>query len=143
MPNKVDQAGGFISFHLPNFFLPNFAVARQKRDFNHHETIRYRINFDTRDHVVELLPNHGLVSPQFLREFHFNDSGKTLKGRRFKTEPPVMCHYTGKIRNDDESRAAISTCDGLVSRKKRLMSVSLKEIFAGRFYRNKIRKISH
>lgn len=119
----MDQTGGFVSFHLTNFFHHNFAVARQKRDFNHNEAVRYRLYFDGMDHVVELLPNHGLVSPQLLQETQYKDAGTTLKGRRFKTEPPVMCHYTGKIHNEEGSRAAISTCDGLVSRDRKTTHV--------------------
>ena len=114
MPHKVDQLGNFESFHLPHFFQPNFEAYREKRDFNHPESVRYNLFFDGKDHVIELLPNYGLTSPEFVREYHYKDSGKSLKARRFEMEHPVMCHYTGSVKDIEGSRVALSTCDGLV-----------------------------
>lgn len=124
VPHKVDRSGTFLSFHLPHFFHHNFAAHRLKRDFNHHEAVHYKLHFDGSDHVVELLPNHGFISPSFVRETHFKDSGRTLRGRRMDSKPPLMCHYTGQVQGIDGSRAALSTCDGLVSVKCDLSRVT-------------------
>lgn len=115
VPHKVDRSGTFLSFHLPQFFRHNFAAHRRKRDFNHHEAVHYNLHFNGDDHVVELLPNHGFISPSMVRETHFKDSGRTLHGRRMNTESPLLCHFTGKVQDIDGSRAALTTCDGLVS----------------------------
>lgn len=115
MPHKVDQLGSFLSFHLPSFFAHNFAANRWKRDFNHNDAVRYNLHFKGMDHKVELLPNHGFIAPNFAREAHFRDAGKSLKGRRFTTEPPVMCHYTGRVKGSKRSRVALSACNGLVN----------------------------
>lgn len=118
VPHKVDRTGEFLSFHLPQFFQHNFDAHRLKRDFNHHEAVYYKLHFNGNDHVVELLPNHGFISPSMVRETHFKDSGRTLQGRRMNKKPLLMCHYTGQVQDSDGSRAALSTCDGLVSVEK-------------------------
>lgn len=115
VPHKVDRSGKFLSFHLPSFFLHNYAANRWKRDFNHSDAVNYNLYFNGNDHNLELLPNHGFIAPHLVRESHYKDSSKMLKGRRLTTEPLVMCHYTGRIKGDDESRVAVSTCDGLVN----------------------------
>lgn len=115
VPHKVDQNGNFLSFHLPQFFKHNFAAHRLKRDFSHHDAAHYNLFFDGKDHVIEMLPNQGLVAPKLINEYHYKDSDKTLNARRTDASLPVLCHYTGRVRSINGSRVAISTCDGLVS----------------------------
>jgi hypothetical protein len=125
VPHKVDQAGNFLSFHLPQFFTQDFYGQRLRRDFNHQETVRYKLRLGRQDHIVELLPYEALVSPSYVLETHSSGSGNTLRGRRFDPKPPVMCHYIGRVKDVEGSLAALSTCDGLVSFSDKTMKAQV------------------
>lgn len=125
VPHKVDQNEKFVSFHLPQFFQHNFVDHRRKREYSGQDVVRYNLFFNGKDHTLELLPNQGFVSPNFVKEYRYKNSDRGMEGRRFSSENPVMCYYTGRIKGIDGSKVAISTCDGLVSNKVNIV----KEFF--------------
>jgi len=112
VPHRIDADGRLVSFHLPQFFRHNF---RRKRDCQRNDAVHYNVFFNGREHHVELLPNQGFVAPSIAREFHYAGAEWTLKARRIATESPILCHFTGRVRHVNDSRVALSTCDGLVS----------------------------
>lgn len=63
---------------------------------------------------LELWPNRDFLHPGMVIEKRNpeieikNRYVRTLKGKK-------LCHYTGRVRGYPQSKAAISTCDGLVS----------------------------
>lgn len=63
---------------------------------------------------LELWPNRDFLHPGMVIEKRNPEIEikhryvRTLKGKK-------LCHYTGRVRGYPQSKAAISTCDGLVS----------------------------
>jgi hypothetical protein len=111
----VDHHGAFVSHSLPNFYKQD--TKRRKRDapFDY-EKVHYGIHLDGDDHVVELWPNHGLLSPGLVVETR--QPGPATDFTKLKIRPVVdeQCHYTGRIKGQPGSRVALSTCDGIVSK---------------------------
>jgi Reprolysin family propeptide len=74
--------------------------------------ISYNIFFDDENRLIELLPNHvNFISPAIIREHLHGD--KILK--RQVGQVSSMCHYIGHIQGVDDSRVALSNCDGVAS----------------------------
>jgi hypothetical protein len=108
VPNKIDADGNLIEdSNLEHFY------RHQHRDKRHRfdDTVRYSLYFNGMKHFIELMPNHDFVSSSIAREFH---SESRVKRGDFD-EMNLMCYYTGRVRDIDDSRVAISTCHGLVS----------------------------
>ena len=114
VPNKINRDGHFLTFSLPQFFKHNYESRRKKRDFSHPDVSHYSVYFNGIDHRLDLWPNNEFISPSLIRENHFSGSDQTLRARRMISSTPTLCHYTGKIRDMEDSRVALSVCDGLV-----------------------------
>ena len=53
-----------------------------------------------------------------IAEYQYKDekwSGQSIQARKMKNLAPVLCHYTGNLRDSDGSSVALSLCDSLVS----------------------------
>lgn len=59
-------------------------------------------------------PSTGFVAPNLVVERHKRD----LRERRKRNNQQTQCHYEGKIRGHQNSKVALSACNGLVSRTK-------------------------
>lgn len=73
--------------------------------------MHYNVPIAGQDHHLELEPSIGLISPSMVAEYI--DKNGTLNPR-LAASSDVQCHYSGGIKGDNNSRAAISTCYGLV-----------------------------
>jgi hypothetical protein len=112
VPRKVDHEGSFISYTLPNFFHQDHK--RRRRDARvDDEKVHYGIHFDGHDHVVELWPNHGLLSPGFVVETRTSGSATDLNKLKIRSVDNTQCHYFGRIKGQDDSRVALSLCSGI------------------------------
>ncbi|XP_021941801.1 A disintegrin and metalloproteinase with thrombospondin motifs 7-like isoform X1 [Zootermopsis nevadensis] len=130
VPVRVDPEGSFVSHSLPSFFQQD--VRRRKREARaDSERVHYGINLDGQDHVVELWPNHGLISPGFVVETRQSGSASDLNRLKIRSVNDSQCHYTGRIKGQPESRVALSTCDGIVGHIRTKRDVYLIEPVEG------------
>ncbi|KDR11853.1 A disintegrin and metalloproteinase with thrombospondin motifs 7 [Zootermopsis nevadensis] len=130
VPVRVDPEGSFVSHSLPSFFQQD--VRRRKREARaDSERVHYGINLDGQDHVVELWPNHGLISPGFVVETRQSGSASDLNKLKIRSVNDSQCHYTGRIKGQPESRVALSTCDGIVGHIRTKRDVYLIEPVEG------------
>jgi hypothetical protein len=115
VPRKVDEQGAFVSHVLPNFYRVD--DRRRKRDAPiESEKVHYGIQLDGEDHVVELWPNHGLLSPGMVVETRQSGPATDLSNVKIRPAVNEQCHYIGRIKGQPDSRVALSTCDGVVSK---------------------------
>lgn len=113
IPRKLNYGGDFVSFDIPHYFEHNFGKRTRKRSVDDPNAVHYGIVFNGAKHHLELWPNHALVAPNVV--FEVREPNRPVKRRTMRgLEEKKLCHYTGRIRNVPGSRAAISTCDGLV-----------------------------
>nr|CAH7718635.1 unnamed protein product [Callosobruchus chinensis] len=85
---------------------------RKKRNLEDPDLIHYGVNINGKDYQVELWPNHGFISPNLVIERR--RPNEKVKDKELKLlDENKVCHYTGRVRGHEGSRAAISTCDGL------------------------------
>lgn len=113
IPHKLTAEGYFKTFEIPHFVEHNYE-SRTRRDVRFpEETVHYGIHLNGKLHHVELTPNHNFVSPNLVIERR--DPTNRLNESMFRKFDKRMCHYTGSVRNYNDSRAALSTCDGLVN----------------------------
>lgn len=75
--------------------------------------VHYLIPIAGEGHHVELVPNSDIISPSLVIETHSDSQGTGYP--KIKRIRDTQCHFRGTIRGQEQSRAAISTCDGLVS----------------------------
>ncbi|PSN56829.1 hypothetical protein C0J52_08265 [Blattella germanica] len=111
IPQKVDHEGGFMSYSLPHFYKRNVS-SRVKRSSNKDlHKIHYKLKFNGKDHHLEMWPNHAFISPGAMVEEHGSHDVSKIKIRRVNN---TLCHYKGRVKGHNNSRLALSTCDGLV-----------------------------
>lgn len=67
---------------------------------------------------VELWPNRDFIHPHAVFE-HLDPTIPVHKRKIRGVHSAKMCYYLGKVRGVENSSVSISTCDGLVSTKKR------------------------
>lgn len=110
IPHKLTQEGKFLSFALPHFF-QHRKESRTRRELQ--DAVNYGILLNGISHQLQLWPNHDFVSPEMIVETRFPKV--KVQQRQFRDAGrSKLCHFTGKIKGDPNSRVAISTCDGLV-----------------------------
>lgn len=112
VPQKITEHGDFISYMIPQHYKRSYYRNKRSTDLTSHDKIHYSIPIAGQDHHLELSPSIGLISPSMIIESI--DKNGTLNPR-LEPSSDVQCHYTGGIKGDNTSKAAISTCYGLVS----------------------------
>nr|ADI47755.1 metalloproteinase [Echis pyramidum leakeyi] len=87
--------------------LPKGAVKQPEK--KHEDVVQYEFEVNGEPVVLHLEKNKGLFSEDY-SETHYSPDG-----REITTNPPVEdhCYYHGRIKNDADSTASISTCNGL------------------------------
>ncbi|KAJ8970173.1 hypothetical protein NQ317_016646, partial [Molorchus minor] len=112
VPHRLTSTGDFQSFHLPQFFRHNPNKKRKKRSSADSDMVHYGITVNNQNHHVELWPNHDFLSPNLV--FESRDPNLKVQDRKLRTlVDKELCHYTGNVRGSENSRAALSACDGL------------------------------
>ncbi|CAG9838536.1 unnamed protein product [Diabrotica balteata] len=112
VPHKLDSRGDFLSFDLPHFFVHDPSKSRRKRTSQDSSMVHYGLTLNGQDHVIDLWPNHEFLSADLIVERR--DPKLRRASERFKRiDREKICHYTGEVRGQNGSRAALSTCDGL------------------------------
>lgn len=77
--------------------------------------VHYLVPISGETHHLELHPNHGLLSKGAVIETRQSNGDSVVTGEAaLRKVRDVQCHYSGRIRNQPDSKAAVSTCFGLV-----------------------------
>ncbi|CAG9772555.1 unnamed protein product [Ceutorhynchus assimilis] len=114
IPHKLTPDGEFSTFYLPHYHDHKMEryKDRQKRTADDPEMIHYGILINDDLHHLELWPNRQFLHPGLVAESR--DPEVDIKKRQVRTlKNKRLCHYTGRVKDMPESRAALSTCDGL------------------------------
>lgn len=98
---------------IPHHYKRSYYNKRQKKDISTDDLVHYLIPIAGEGHHVELAPNNDIMSPSMVIETYSEEQGKGLPN--IKRIRDAQCHFRGTVRGHPSSRAAISTCDGLVS----------------------------
>jgi hypothetical protein len=101
-----------MSHYIPHFY--ELESNRRKRHLVE-ETVHYVIPLDGVDHHVELRPRREFISPALVVEHHTENIRGNISNVKLKKLRSRQCHYSGFVRGMNTSRAALSTCNGLVS----------------------------
>lgn len=112
VPHKIDEYGSFVSYSLPNFFEQDSKRPKRHARLDH-ERVHYSIHFGGRDHMVEMWPNHRLLSPGLVLETRSSGVATDLNKLKIRSVENKHCHYTGRIKGERGSRVALSVCSGL------------------------------
>ncbi|KAG5866551.1 A disintegrin and metalloproteinase with thrombospondin motifs 12, partial [Gonioctena quinquepunctata] len=111
VPHKLTPDGVFHSFNLPQRFVHETTRNRRRRSDGDQDMVHYGVTLGGKVYHVELRPNHDFISPDLVVE-HRDPKLKVGKERMRRLDRNI-CHYTGHVRGHRNSRAALSTCDGL------------------------------
>ncbi|EFN73626.1 A disintegrin and metalloproteinase with thrombospondin motifs 7 [Camponotus floridanus] len=114
IPRRLSDDGSFSTYSLPNFYNRREISGRDKRSLGMIDKLHLVLPFNGIDHHVELSPYHEFISPDMVVETRGAGIGTNLdEGLRFRRASDRQCHYRGTIRGHDNSRAALSLCDGV------------------------------
>ncbi|GAB1865491.1 A disintegrin and metalloproteinase with thrombospondin motifs 7 [Camponotus japonicus] len=114
IPRRVSDDGSFSTYSLPNFYNRREISGRDKRSLGTIDKLHLVLPFNGIDHHVELSPYHEFISPDMVVETRGAGISTNLdEGLRFRRASDRQCHYRGTIRGHDNSRAALSLCDGV------------------------------
>lgn len=114
-PTRVDARGHFLSN-----FLPHHAGRVQRREASERpedlDQVFYQLWHGERSLHFSLTLNPHLLAPGFLTERRHGG----LEGAQIHPPGSSRCHFLGEVWDEATAKgsAAISTCDGLVSRLK-------------------------
>ncbi|XP_032523553.2 disintegrin and metalloproteinase domain-containing protein 19 [Danaus plexippus] len=97
---------------------PIIQHARTKREITstrhtegiHHPELVMKMNFDGREHVLDLRLNEDLITKDHV--IAYQKDGETVIHRPTLKELDI-CQYSGKVRDKKDSWVAVSTCDGV------------------------------
>ncbi|XP_020300352.1 A disintegrin and metalloproteinase with thrombospondin motifs 7-like isoform X2 [Pseudomyrmex gracilis] len=114
VPRRVLEDGSFSTYSLPNFYDRREISERGKRSLGTADKLHLVLPFNGIDHHVELSPYHEFISPDMVVETRGAGIRTNLdEGLRFRRASDRQCHYRGAVRGHDNSRAALSLCDGV------------------------------
>lgn len=108
-PEKVDKDGQFLSHSLSH----HFSGGRQKRDLGEspRDRLYYKLHHKGRDLLFNLTANTHLLAHGYTLERRHGDLNSTTSGSKDNA-----CHLLGTVTYSGHvGKAAISTCEGLVS----------------------------
>ena len=114
VPRKVDQDGNFLSYKLCHSY--NRHKRRKTRNTEEDEDrVHFALRFDGKDHMIEVFPNDGFLSPGLVLETWGDGAAYNKNKVKIRSAKPDLCHYIGKLKDSPDTRVAISLCDGMVS----------------------------
>lgn len=108
-PEKVDRNGQYMSYSLSH----HFSSGRHKRDLgSSHGRVYYNLHYKGRDLFFNLTTNKHLVANDYILERRHSELNHT---QQFVSKDNA-CHLIGTVTYSNHvGKAAISTCEGLVS----------------------------
>ncbi|XP_022900550.2 A disintegrin and metalloproteinase with thrombospondin motifs 6-like [Onthophagus taurus] len=116
IPRKLNRNGKFLSFSLPHFYKHNgdeiLDNIQKRRRRSIDDAVHYGVLIDGEYHKLRLWPNRKLLSPRAIIEKR-NPNIKPNERYVRSLDGEKICHYTGKIRGQKDSKVALSTCNGL------------------------------
>lgn len=98
IPIKVDENGNHLSHNLTH------------HHYELDEKLRLNISIFEQEHHLVLVPSVDFLAPNIQIEWR----GKDKHVRRSPRDISRRCHYQGVVHGDDQSRVALSACNGLV-----------------------------
>ncbi|KAJ9585149.1 hypothetical protein L9F63_003040, partial [Diploptera punctata] len=113
IPEKVDYRGKFISFTLPHFYKRSNSTRQKRNSKRYSEKVHYKLRFYGKDHHLEMWPNPGFISPGGVVEERGSGSATNVSKIKIRPIKRSLCHYKGKVKGHQNSRLALSTCEGL------------------------------
>ncbi|XP_046400588.1 A disintegrin and metalloproteinase with thrombospondin motifs 12-like isoform X2 [Ischnura elegans] len=112
-PEKVDKRGNFISYEIPHYYHYSDYSDDKKRNVQPSKNVNYKLSIDGNDHLLELHPNTRFVSPGMVIETRHDFESESGSAMDIKRLQDTLCHYRGYLRDQENSLAAVSTCNGL------------------------------
>lgn len=110
VPRKVSHDGKHLSHRVIHHYDGQQRRRRRSIESGDDDEVHYRLVLDGRERHLHLAPNDRLLSPGFVIE------RRNVTEHRIRTSAGSQCHYVGHVRGQPGSTAAVSTCQGLVSR---------------------------
>lgn len=113
IPSRVSSDGGFIT-HTLHAHHKIWKRSVDDAGASSDDVIHYQIPLSDRTLQVKLQVNSKLLTPSTVVETR-TGRYKNVSDSMFKILDHRGCHFTGHVTGEDNSRAAISACGGLVS----------------------------
>ena len=136
VPRKVSEQGQLISHDLTHHYDDSSRRQRRRRRRQVDDTsddLHYRVELSGREKQLHLKPNDRLLASSFVVE---RRRGRNITDHRLVPAGKKQCHYVGQVKGHPESTVAVSTCNGLVSRKLVSIRPPLRvPIRLGQFYK--------
>uniref|UniRef100_T1HAS7 Peptidase M12B domain-containing protein n=1 Tax=Rhodnius prolixus TaxID=13249 RepID=T1HAS7_RHOPR len=110
LPRKVKENGAFQSFKIPHYYSEQLRI---KRNVEENDMVYYKLYIDGKAYLIELSPNIHLVSPRMILEHRKAGAARNVSAIHLSAPTKHLCHYSGKIKGLNNSRAALSLCSGL------------------------------
>ena len=114
VPIRVDQDGAFLSYSLSHFYERDTRKRKKRNVPDDSEKVHYGLTFNGKRHHVEMWPKNDFMSPGLVIEDWGPDAGLDINKVTIRAVNNTQCHYTGRVRGHNESRLALSVCDGLL-----------------------------
>ncbi|PSN39710.1 hypothetical protein C0J52_17985 [Blattella germanica] len=121
IPIRVSYTGEFMTHMIPHHYKRSYY--QDKTEMGPDDKVHYLVPIKGVNHHVELWPNHNLLAPGMVIETRGSGDKKDTKEKPFqkfmkhlhiRRGRDVQCHYKGRIKGDNDSTIALSTCYGLV-----------------------------
>ncbi|XP_075156811.1 ADAM metallopeptidase with thrombospondin type 1 motif B [Haematobia irritans] len=116
IPRKVTKSGEFISHNLIHHHGQHYKHNRKRRsieDMHLEPEVHYHVDIQNETLHLQLEPHSYFMTPHLIVERHRRD----LRIRK-RVQKNTNCHYHGRIKDQPESRVALSACNGLVGHIK-------------------------
>ncbi|XP_065156634.1 A disintegrin and metalloproteinase with thrombospondin motifs 12-like [Atheta coriaria] len=117
--NQHQYKGLYSKSLHPDDFILNWTIPRRVSEFGQHvshklETfhdgpVHFNVTIDEREHMLVLQPYKSFIAPNLIIE---RMRAKNLHTRN-RLKRSLDCYYHGHVYNDEKSRVAVSTCNGL------------------------------
>lgn len=119
VPARVKSTGEFLSHNLhprAHHNVKKRSANASRSNSESERTLHYKVTLDDRHVHLELLPNEKFLGRQVVVERWKSRYGNLSDVSVRKLKDRHGCHYTGSVRGETSSKAAVATCQGLVSR---------------------------
>ncbi|XP_034943179.1 A disintegrin and metalloproteinase with thrombospondin motifs 20-like [Chelonus insularis] len=115
IPRLVYANGTFKSFHLSNYYDQQDKKRKKRYIDNISDKLHLILPFDENHYHVELTPYYDFISPEMVIEERGESSleDDLYERLQFKRASDNQCHYRGLVRDYEDSRVALSLCDGV------------------------------
>ncbi|XP_061392659.1 A disintegrin and metalloproteinase with thrombospondin motifs 6-like [Musca vetustissima] len=116
IPRKVNRNGEFVSHNLQHHHGQHYKHNRKRRSIDDTQLepeVHYHLDIENETLHLELEPHSYFMTPHLIVERHRRD----LRTRK-RLQKNTNCHYNGRIKDQPDSRVALSACNGLVGHIK-------------------------